>query len=64
MSYLRKATIVVALLTLTTINVHAAGGDSQKRRGRHQGPPPEAYMACEDKSVGILHSSQVREEMK
>ncbi len=49
---IKKTVIVLALLALCSGNAIGADTSSQKRRGRHQGPPPEAYTVCENKSVG------------
>jgi hypothetical protein len=52
MNTFRKMTLILAFLALFAIP--AFGQDSSEREGRrgHQGPPPEAYTACEGKSVG------------
>ena len=53
MKSLRRIIIItVALFSLCAVNVFAADDDQQQSRGRRQGPPPEAYSACEGKSAG------------
>ncbi len=49
MKRIAMATVMVSLCAAT-----ASGSDTegQRPRGRHQGPPPEAYTACEGKSAG------------
>jgi len=53
MNITKKVSIVITLLGIL-IAVNAFGDDtpSQKPGRRHQGPPPEAYTACEGKSAG------------
>ena len=53
MNITKKASIVITLLGIL-IAVNAFGEDipSQKPGRRHQGPPPEAYTACEGKCAG------------
>ena len=48
-----KQTGIIALLGIF-IAFSSMGNEalSQQRGRRHQGPPPEAYTACEDKSEG------------
>ena len=50
---LDKISIIFVLLAICIIT-HVFAGDvfSQERGIRHHGPPPEAYEACEGKSVG------------
>ena len=50
-----KVSIVSILLAIFTLT-NAFGGDSslQESGGRHHGPPPEAYDACEGKSAGDM----------
>jgi hypothetical protein len=49
MKRIAMASVLVGLCAAT-----AFGSDTQRERpgGRHQGPPPEAYTACEGKSAG------------
>jgi len=54
MNITKKTSIIIALLGIL-IATSAFGSDSSSQeRGRegHQGPPPEAYCACEGKSAG------------
>jgi len=54
MNITKKTSIIIALLGIL-IATSAFGSDSssqERGRGGHQGPPPEAYSACEDKSEG------------
>lgn len=52
MKALKRMSMILVFLALFTIP--ACGSDTTTRGGRrgHQGPPPEAYTACEGKSVG------------
>ena len=52
MTCLRKAQIFFALLTICTTTAFGADTAPNQNRGRQHGPPPEAYTACEDKTVG------------
>lgn len=49
-----KKTVMVITFIGILIAANAFGDDSsQEERGRrHQGPPPEAYAACEGKEAG------------
>ena len=47
----RAAIIMLALLTACAVNAFGAGG-ARKGGGRGQGPPPEAFTACEGKKAG------------
>ena len=50
---LDKLSIVFVLLAICAItNVFVSDAFSQERGIRRQGPPPEAYEACEGKSAG------------
>ena len=53
MKYLQKVTIAITLAGLL-VAVSSFGNEAMARdKGRrHQGPPPEAYTACEGKAVG------------
>ena len=46
--------IIMTMVVLGICVAVASGSDSetQRPRGRHQGPPPEAYTACECKEAG------------
>ena len=46
----QKAALVLALLKILT--AAACGKKETHRRGRRQGPPPEAIAACTDKQAG------------
>ena len=52
MNVTRIFSIVFVLLAIYVSNVFANEASSPKTGGRHHGPPPEAYAACEDKSAG------------
>jgi len=57
-----KVSIVSILLAIFTLT-NAFGGDSslQESGGRHHGPPPEAYDACEgQKWPGIWQNLSAR----
>lgn len=47
----QTAVLVLALVTAYSLSTFAAQG-SRRDRGARQGPPPEAYTACEGKSAG------------
>ena len=53
MNFTKKASIFVALLGIL-MAVISFGNEASARGGgrRHQGPPPEAYTACESKNAG------------
>jgi hypothetical protein len=53
MKITKKTSIIIALLAIL-FATSAFGKDtsSQENSRRNQGPPPEAYCACEDKSEG------------
>lgn len=48
----RNCVIILVALSLWIANVNADDGESRRGRGRHHGPPPEAFAACEGKAVG------------
>ena len=53
MSITKKSFIVFVLLgILISINAFENEASARGAGRRHQGPPPEAYTACEDKSEG------------
>lgn len=52
MTIIRKMSIVLVLLTIYAINAFGGDATSTENRGRHHGPPPEAYAVCEDKIAG------------
>ncbi len=53
MTISKRSLIVIVLLGIFfTIFASGNGAIAQDRGGRHQGPPPEAYTACEGKSAG------------
>lgn len=43
---------LITLFTIVTTHAFAADNGQPQNRGKHQGPPPEAYTACKDKNVG------------
>lgn len=50
MNTMKRMTIFFAVLIICTANALAQG--PPPRGQGHQGPPPEAYTACEGKSAG------------
>ncbi len=52
MKFIKKITIVCFLVILCVSNASGSDTNSMKKPGRHHGPPPEAYTACEGKSAG------------
>jgi hypothetical protein len=54
MNITKKVSIIITFIGIL-IAVNAWGSDSSSQENdqrRHQGPPPEAYSACEGKSAG------------
>ena len=49
---MKKIIIFIVMFGLCAATAFGADTDQQRSRGRHQGPPPEAYEACEGKSEG------------
>lgn len=53
MNITKQTSTGIALLgILTAFSLFGNDASAQERGRRHQGPPPEAYTACEGKSVG------------
>ena len=53
MTISKRTTIVIILLGIfMTVYVSGNGAFAQDGGGQRQGPPPEAYTACEGKSAG------------
>ena len=52
MELTKKTTIIALLGGFIAFGSIGNGAYAQPRCGRHQGPPPEAYTACEGKSEG------------
>ena len=52
MKLTKKTTIIVLLGVIIAFGSIGNDAFSQQRGRRHQGPPPEAYTACEEKSEG------------
>ena len=52
MKTMKKIVIASFMFSLCAANAFGADTERQRPGGRHQGPPPEAYTACEDKSAG------------
>ena len=48
----RTPTVIVLLAIFIAIYTSGNRAFAQDRGGRRQGPPPEAYTACEGKSAG------------
>lgn len=48
----RKFIIIALLGIFVTFNLYVSGASAQGKNRRRQGPPPEAYTACEGKSAG------------
>ncbi len=44
--------VIILLVIFIVIGASGSGAFAQDRGGRRQGPPPEAYAACEGKSAG------------
>jgi len=52
MNVTRKISIVFVLLAIYTTNAIGNDASPQEKGGKHHGPPPEAYTACEGKKAG------------
>lgn len=52
MNITKKIGIVIAILSIFSINAFGADSSSQRTGSRRHGPPPEAYEACEGKTAG------------
>jgi len=52
MKTMKIITIASVVFSLCAINAFGSDNEKQRPGGRHQGPPPEAYTACEDKTAG------------
>ena len=54
MNITKKAAVMITLTGILLATSAFGYDDTSKERGRggHQGPPPEAYCACEGKSEG------------
>ena len=52
MADLKKTIIIVLLALFVAISTIGINASAQQRGKRRQGPPPEAYTACEGKSEG------------
>ena len=52
MKTIKKIAITIILFSLCAMNAFGWDTERQRSMNRHQGPPPEAYTACEGKSAG------------
>jgi len=52
MKFIKKIVLAIVLLGIYVAVASGADSETQQSRGGHQGPPPEAYTACECKSAG------------
>jgi hypothetical protein len=52
MRIMKKIAMASVMVSLCAVNAFGSGTEGERRGGRHQGPPPEAYTACEGKSAG------------
>jgi len=53
MNIIKKTSMVIVLLgILAAVNAFGNEPASRQKGRRHQGPPPEAYTACEGKNAG------------
>jgi len=53
MNIIKKTFVVILLMGIfVVVNAFAENSSSQRKGRRNQGPPPEAYTACEGKSAG------------
>ena len=51
---MKKFIIGIVLFGLFATTAFGVDNDQQNSKRRHQGPPPEAYTACEGKSAGDI----------
>lgn len=49
---MKKIAMASVMFSLCAVNAFGADNERQRPGGKHQGPPPEAYTACEGKSAG------------
>jgi len=52
MNMARKVSVALVLMGICASNALGNDASSQENRGRRQGPPAEAYTACEGKKAG------------
>ena len=52
MNNVKTFALALVILGLCAVNVFGFGSGNEQSGGRHNGPPPEAYTACEDKEAG------------
>ena len=64
MNIVKKASMIMALLAVFIIaGTFGTQAIAKRAGGRHQGPPPEAYTACEGKSEGDTASFENRRNL-
>ena len=52
MKTMKKVAIAILFSVLCAVSAFGSDTERERPRGGHQGPPPEAYTACEGKSDG------------
>jgi len=52
MKIMKKITMAIVVLGISVAVASGSDSETQRPRDGHQGPPPEAYTACECKEVG------------
>ncbi|HKI49833.1 MAG TPA: hypothetical protein VKA69_10935 [Desulfobacteria bacterium] len=52
MKIMKKVAIATVMVSLCAATAFGSDSEEQRPGGRHHGPPPEAYTACEGKSAG------------
>ena len=52
MKTIKEFAIASVMLILCAVPAFGSENERERPGGRHQGPPPEAYTACEGKSAG------------
>jgi len=52
MKMVKKIIMVMGLLGIYVAVASGSDSETRRSRGGHQGPPPEAYTACECKEAG------------
>jgi len=52
MKIMKKIAMASVMVGLCAVNTFGSDTEGQRSGGRHHGPPPEAFTACEGKNAG------------
>ena len=52
MKFIKKITMAIVVLGIFVVVASGSDSETQRSRGGQQGPPPEAYTACDCKEAG------------